>query len=70
MLHTDLGKYIPTGAAQMISTEVLGMAFEPEQKFENPDGTEIIFDEDYFGSRQETVIAGPFAELSEEIKVF
>ena len=54
----------------MISTEVLGMAFEPEQKFENPDGTEIIFDEDYFGSRQETVIAGPFAELSEEIKVF
>ena len=70
VLHTDLGKYVPTGAAQMISTEVLGMAFEPEQKFENPDGTEIIFNEDYFGSRQETVIAGPFAELSEEIKVF
>ena len=70
VLHTDLGKYVPAGAAQMISTEVLGMAFEPEQKFENPDGTEIIFDEDYFGSRQETVIAGPFAELSEEIKVF
>ena len=32
----------------VISTETLGMAFEPEQKYENPDGTPIVFRYDYF----------------------
>ena len=45
----------------MISTEVLGMAFESEQKFENPDGSPIVFDSDYFGNHREvTPKAGPF----------
>ena len=46
----------------MIDTDVLGTAFEPEQLFENPDGTKIRFDRDYFGShRGIRVVPGPFA---------
>ena len=38
-----------------------GMAFEPEQYFENPDGTAIIFDRDYDGRmRGEKTTAGPW----------
>jgi hypothetical protein len=50
-------------ATTLISTETLGMAFEPEQKYENPDGTPIVFNEDYFGNfRGLCPIAGPFSE--------
>ena len=39
-----------------------GYAFEPEQRFENPDGTSIVFNEDYFGEhRGISTIPGPFA---------
>lgn len=64
-LHTNLGKYLPTGEEKLITTETLGMAFEPEQRFENPDGTEIVFDEDYFCVKQNAITAGPFAEIKE-----
>jgi hypothetical protein len=38
------------------------MAFEPEEKFENPDGTPIIFQYDYFGGRHAVnPLPGPFA---------
>ena len=44
----------------MINTEVLGNAFEPEQPFENADGTPIRFDEDYFGNhRGVATVPGP-----------
>ncbi len=47
----------------LINTDTLGMAFEPEQRFENPDGSDIFFDEDYFGHRRGTnVLPGPSAE--------
>ena len=46
----------------IICTETLGKAFEPEQRFENPDGTDIVFDRDYFGNHRGTeTIPGPFA---------
>jgi len=46
----------------MISTAVLGMAFEPEERYENPDGTPIIFNTDYFGTRRPvSPLPGPFA---------
>ena len=54
----------------IICTETLGKAFEPEQRFENPDGTDIIFDRDYFGNHRGTdTIPGPFAnaENAEDI---
>jgi hypothetical protein len=42
------------------------MAFEPEQRFENPDGTEITFDETWFGKkRNENNTPGPFADSME-----
>ena len=41
------------------------MAFEPEEYFENPDGTSIIFNEDYFGNRQAVnPLPGPFASAA------
>lgn len=46
----------------LISSDVLGIAFEPEQRFENPDGTDILFDRDFFGNHRGTdTIPGPFA---------
>ena len=65
-LKTNLYKVM--GAAGMPScklmhTDDMKMAFEPEQKFENPDGTPITFDIDYFGNKRgEKIIPGPFAE--------
>ena len=60
-LETDLYDYLPGMATQVISTETLGEAFEPEQKFENPDGTPIVFQRDYFdGHRSANPLPGPF----------
>ena len=42
------------------------MAFEPEEKYENPDGTPIVFDMDFAGKkRSSSPIAGPFADGNE-----
>ncbi len=47
----------------IITTETLGRAFEPEQRFEAPDGSDIIFDRDYFGNhRGVDALPGPFAD--------
>lgn len=60
-LITNLYDVIPDTTVSMISTETLGMAFEPEQLFENPDGTPIVFNTDYFGNhRKITPAVGPF----------
>ena len=46
----------------MINTGTLGKAFEPDAKFENPDGSEIVFDTDCFGNKRDGgIIPGPFA---------
>ena len=46
----------------IIDSDLLGYAFEPEQRFENPDGTAILFDTDYLGEhRGVAAIPGPFA---------
>ncbi len=60
-LETNLYDHLPQLDAPFVSTELLGMAFEPEQKFENPDGTPIRFDQDYFGAhRGASPTPGPF----------
>ncbi|MFC5630357.1 MULTISPECIES: right-handed parallel beta-helix repeat-containing protein [Streptococcus] len=60
-LETNLYDVLPELKTGVISTETLGMAFEPEQKFENPDGSPIVFDTDYFDNRHSLVpLAGPF----------
>lgn len=59
-------------SAGRITTETLGMAFEPEQFFENTDGSPIVFDRDYFGTlRKGASVCGPFTKLpSDEICVY
>ena len=66
VLKTNVYEVIKDFRAGMIRTETLGKAFEPEQRFENPDGTEIVFDSDYRGDhRGPRVLPGPFAEASD-----
>ena len=62
VLKTNLYDHMSSEGKKMISTETLGVAFEPEQRFENPDGTTILFMEDYFGDKCNIKpLAGPFA---------
>ncbi|MCR5099762.1 MAG: right-handed parallel beta-helix repeat-containing protein [Butyrivibrio sp.] len=71
ILKTNLNELIKDFRTCMINTETLGEAFEPEQKFENNDGTPITFDSDYNGNhRTLDIIPGPFASLENEIVVF
>ncbi|MCQ2520717.1 MAG: hypothetical protein MJ107_09330, partial [Lachnospiraceae bacterium] len=61
-LDTNIYDIIGSFSGRMVNTELLGKAFEPEQYFENPDGTPIQFDSDYLGEhRGVDVIPGPFA---------
>lgn len=71
-VKSDLFDKLGDFTCNVLTTETLGKAFEPEQCFENPDGTPITFDKDYFGAhRDPSVIPGPFATFSStEIKVF
>lgn len=69
-LNSNLGELIGEYKTGVISTAMLGCAFEPEQRFENRDGTDIVFNEDFFGNHRGThVVPGPFAELTDEIKL-
>ena len=56
---------IPSDAVKckLMKTEDIAPAFEPEEKYENPDGSPITFDVDFFGKKRgSTVFAGPFAD--------
>ena len=69
ILRTNLGRFLSAHGARMVDTDRLGMAFEPEQRFENPDGTPIRFDTDYFGNPvPDAPTVGPFAEWAGEYK--
>lgn len=62
-LETNLYDHLPDFEIPFVSTSTLGEAFEPEQKFEAPDGSPILFDRDYFGNKRDiTPIPGPFAK--------
>lgn len=66
-LDTNLGKLIQDFTVDIIDSDVLGNAFEPEQRFESPDGSTITFDTDYFGnSRSGKPIPGPFAVIEDK----
>ncbi|WP_408069912.1 right-handed parallel beta-helix repeat-containing protein [Butyrivibrio sp. JL13D10] len=72
-IKTDLFDKLGDFTCNIMTTEALGKAFQPEQYYENPDGTPITFDEDYFGThRDPSAIPGPFASVAggKEIKVF
>ena len=69
-LKTNVYSKLKDFADGIICTETLGKAFEPEQRFENPDGSDIVFDKDYFGNHRGTkTIPGPFASAEDAEKV-
>lgn len=60
-LRTNLYDFL-TPHDGVITTTMLGEAFEPEQRYEMPDGSDITFDEDYFGNHRDIApLPGPFA---------
>ena len=62
MAERNLYEKIGGFECRMVDSDVLGKAFEPEERFENPDGSTITFDTDYNGnSRTGSVIPGPLA---------
>ena len=61
-LETNVYDFLGDFSDGIITSDVLGCAFEPEERYENPDGTAITFDSDYLGEhRGITAIPGPFA---------
>lgn len=70
-LATNLADCLPKDNGKILATEDLGVAFEPEQKFESPDGSPITFDIDFFGNPRtaDANLPGPFATLEGFSKV-
>ena len=69
-LKTNVYSLLKEFRTGMITSDILGKAFEPEQRFENPDGSAIIFDSDFLGAhRGLEVIPGPFADERSSKKV-
>ena len=66
ILKTNVYDYLKDFSCGMVHTQTLGKAFEPNEAFENPDGTPITFDSDYLGSHRGIhVIPGPFASAED-----
>ena len=69
-LKTNVYSHLKDFKTGIHCSDTLGKAFEPEQRYENPDGTDIIFNEDYFGGhRGAETIPGPFASAEDAEKV-
>lgn len=63
-IRTDIQDVLRSAGIQsrLITTETLGLAFEPEERFEEPDGIPIIFDSDFYGMKRSfNPIPGPIA---------
>lgn len=70
-LKTNIYDLLGDFVVPMITSDTLGTAFEPEQRFENPDGSAIIFNTDYAGqSRGTNIIPGPFAKKTDSVIVY
>ncbi|MBR5421918.1 MAG: right-handed parallel beta-helix repeat-containing protein [Lachnospiraceae bacterium] len=62
-LKTNVFTLLKDFRCGVITSDTLGCAFEPEQRFEAPDGSTIVFDSDYFGNHRGTeALPGPFAD--------
>ena len=65
-LDTDLLQLLEEYSCTVMDSSVLGKAFEPDEGFENPDGSPIRFDTDYFGNHRGLVtLPGPFAKAED-----
>ena len=52
VLSTNLYEFLGDFGDSMVNSDILGYAFEPEERFENPDGTDIVFDRRLFRKPQ------------------
>ena len=69
-LETNVYELLKDFKVGMINSDILGCAFEPEERFENPDGSEIIFNRDFFSNDRGTlIIPGPFADKESAEKI-
>ncbi len=67
-LYTNLGEIMENQFADRITTDTLGKAFEPDQAYENRDGSPVSIDFDFNGTpRGETVKIGPFEKYCDKI---
>ncbi len=65
-LKTNVFEYLPKENCKLMHTDDIMMAFEPEEKYENPDGTPITFDTDLLGKKRSgKVLPGCFADGKE-----
>jgi hypothetical protein len=61
-LRTNLNRSLLKTCEKAFASSMLWEAIEPEQKYEMPDGSEILFDRSYFGTAREgNIPVGPFA---------
>lgn len=68
-LDTNVYDMIGEFEDRLVHSDILGCAFEPGQRFENADGTAIVFDADYFDEhRGAKIIPGPLASKDDLCK--
>lgn len=68
VLKTNLYDLLPDSANSLITTDVLGAAFEPEQRFEAPDGSDLKLDRDLAGClHDQHPLSGPMAGKTAQI---
>lgn len=69
-IETNIYNLLDGWSTSIIDSDVLGEAFEPEQRFENPDGSTIVFNRDYHGNlRSLNALPGPFANAVTEVNI-
>lgn len=69
-IETNIYNLLDGWTTSIIDSDVLGEAFEPEQRFENPDGSTIVFNRDFHGNlRSLSALPGPFANAVTEINL-
>ncbi len=61
-LHITLGPELKQASTKLVTTELLGKAVVPKVSYENPDGSPLTIDTDYFGAKRSATApcAGPF----------
>jgi alpha-L-arabinofuranosidase len=64
MLHLTLGPELKRAGTILVTTRLLGKAMIPGLPYENPDGSALKLDQDYFGKKRSKTnpSAGPFEE--------
>ncbi len=67
-LYTNLSGIVGGLLADRVTSAELGKAFEPDQAYENRDGSSILVDSDFSGHpRKEKAAIGPFEYYSDKI---